>query len=130
MNENRKKIIIVDDEINLLMTLQFIFEDAGFDVTMVPGGVEAVEKMNSNSYDVALLDINMPVMDGLQTLREIKKLSPATSVFMMTGNRENVHIKKCLEEGAVTVFYKPFSVNELLQVMEKETGKTDIEGIQ
>lgn len=117
MGKEKRKLLIVDDQINLLTTLQFIFEENGFSVTMVSSGIDAVEKIQTEKYDLALLDINMPQMDGLETFREIKKQSPTTAVIMMTGNKENIQIKKCIDEGAVTVVYKPFAVNKLLELM-------------
>lgn len=120
MNEKAKSILIVDDQVNLLTTLKFIFEENNFNVTMVSSGIEALKKLKSNNkYDLALLDINMPEMDGLATFLEIKKVSPGTAVIMMTGNKENTQIKKCIEEGAVTVVYKPFAVNKLIDLMGK-----------
>src|SRR3989339_2068325 len=114
---NKKKLIIVDDEINLLQTLQFIFEDNGFEVTMANSGIEAVEMIKKNNYDLALLDINMPEMDGLETFRKIKEMSPGTAVIMMTGSKDNIQIRKSLEEGAYTGGYKPFAVNKLLELI-------------
>ncbi|MBN2407999.1 MAG: response regulator [Elusimicrobia bacterium] len=116
-NKEKKNLLIVDDEINVLQTLRFIFEDSGFNVTMVSSGPEALEKVKENKYDLALLDINMPEMDGLTTFREIKKISPGTAVIMMTGNKESVQIRKSLEEGAYTIVYKPFAINKLLEIM-------------
>ncbi len=117
MAEPQKHLLIVDDQINLLTTLKFVFEDSGFNVTMVSNGREAIEKVKEIVFDLALLDINMPEMDGLQTFMEIKKCSPTTSVIMMTGNKENIQVRKCIEEGAVTVVYKPFAVNKLIELM-------------
>jgi DNA-binding NtrC family response regulator len=117
MSDGKKYLLVVDDQINLLTTLKFIFEDSGFEVTMVSSGIQAIEKIKEINYDLALLDINMPEMDGLDTFREIKKTSPSTAVVMMTGNKENMQVKKCLEEGAITVVYKPFSVNKLIELM-------------
>ncbi len=117
MVEAQKHLLIVDDQINLLTTLKFVFEDSGFNVTMVSSGQEAIEKVKEIVFDLALLDINMPEMDGLQTFMEIKKCSPTTSVIMMTGNKENIQVRKCIEEGAVTVVYKPFAVNKLIELM-------------
>lgn len=115
--------MIVDDEISMLTTLQFIFEDNSFDVTMVSSGPEALEKLKKSNYDVVLLDVYMPEMDGLQTLRQIKKVSPSTVVFMMTGYKDSSQVKKCIDEGAITVFYKPFSVNNILSIMKKITDR-------
>jgi CheY-like chemotaxis protein len=91
----------------------------GFDVTMVSSGPVAIEKVKEKKFDLALCDINMPEMDGLETFRAIKESSPTTAVIMMTGNQENVQIKKCIEEGAVTVVYKPFAINKLIEIMGK-----------
>lgn len=118
MENTKKRLLIVDDEIDFLTTLKFIFEEQGFIVTMVSSGIDALERIKGTNFDLVLLDINMPEMDGLETFRKIKKRSPIT-VIMMTGNKENVQIRKCIEEGAYTVIYKPFAVNNLLEIMRK-----------
>jgi len=118
-NEKNWKMMIVDDEIDLHATLKFIFEDNGFDVEMAVSGIEALKKIKEERFDVILLDLCMPEMNGLQTFREIKKISPSTAVFMMTGNKESSQLKKCIDEGAITAVYKPFSVNNLLEIMNK-----------
>lgn len=120
MNNNKNnELLIVDDQVNLLTTLKFIFEDNGFNVTMVSSGIEAVKRIKEKSYDIVLLDVNMPEMDGLETFREIKKHSPTSSIIMMTGNKESAQVKKCIEEGAYTVVYKPFAVKKLIKIMKR-----------
>ncbi len=119
MNKNSKKLLIVDDQINMLSTLKFIFEDKGFDVTMVASGPEAIDRVKKNFYKVVLLDINMPEMDGFETFKRIKKISPETRVIMMTGNKESAQIKKSLKEGAYTVVYKPFDIEQLIKLMKE-----------
>lgn len=115
--ERKNNLLIIDDEISVLKTLQFIFEDSGFNVTMVSSGFEALNKIKESNFDLVLLDINMPEMDGLETFRKIKEMAPSTAVIMMTGNKENVQIRKSIEEGAYTVVYKPFAINKLLEIM-------------
>jgi len=116
---SKKKIIIIDDQLNLLTTLKFIFEEYDFDVTMVSSGLEALEIMKEKIFQVALLDIHMPEMDGLDTFRRIKEVSPSTAVIMMTGNRNSPQVQKSISEGAVTVIYKPFSVHDLMTMIKE-----------
>jgi DNA-binding NtrC family response regulator len=122
-NGKKKQLLVVDDQINLLTTLKFIFEDHGYEVSMVSSGKQALRSVKEKNFDLVLLDINMPEMDGLETFREIKKISSATAVIMMTGNRENIQIKKSIEEGAITVVYKPFAVQKLMDIMGKVLQK-------
>lgn len=119
MDKAKRNILVVDDQINLLTTLKFIFDEHGFNTTMVASSREAVEKVKETKFDIALLDVNMPEMDGLETFREIKKISSTTTVIMMTGYRESAQVKKCLLEGAVTAVYKPFAINKLIELMGK-----------
>ncbi len=108
------KVLVVDDDSGITDTLEDIFQDAGYDVTTASDGYSAIEKVKEGSYDVALLNIKMPGMNGVETYREIKKISPSIRVILMTAYSVLDLVKNGLEEGAVGVFYKPLNIDKVL----------------
>ena len=79
-------VLIVDDETTIIDSLEGILSDDGFEVIHAFNGYEALKKIETHSPDIVLLDIWMPGMDGIETLREIKKTAPNLPVVMITGH--------------------------------------------
>jgi len=79
------RVLIVDDDILLLTTLEAMLVDEGFEVVAVDGGRKAVTALQSQSFDVVLIDMVMPGMDGFQTIRECRRINPAMPIVAMTG---------------------------------------------
>lgn len=112
--EKKISVLIVDDDSGITDTLEDIFEDSGYDVATAGDGFEAIEKVKGDSYDVALLDIKMPGMNGIETQRKIKKISPSTRVILMTAYSVLDLVKDGLKEGAVGIFHKPLDIDKVL----------------
>ena len=89
------KIMVVDDEDGLRITLVDILEYEGFDVTSASDGLQGVEMATENHFDLILMDVRMPGIDGSEACRQIKAVSPETIVIMMTGYPEGL-IEKAL----------------------------------
>jgi two-component system nitrogen regulation response regulator NtrX len=79
-------ILIVDDEPSILQTLSGLLSDEGFEVTTAANGYEALKIIDAESPDLVLLDIWMPGIDGIETLKEIKKENPTIQVIIITGH--------------------------------------------
>lgn len=79
------RVLIVDDDILLLTTLEAMLVDEGFEVVAVDGGRKAVTALQSQSFDVVLIDMVMPGMDGFQAIRECRRINPAMPIVAMTG---------------------------------------------
>ena len=79
-------VLIVDDELGVQTSLRGILEDAGFEPEAVSSGEEALELLTGREFAVVLLDIWLPGMDGFETLSEIRRLAPETSVVMISGH--------------------------------------------
>ncbi len=103
------KILFIEDEENLLNSLSFILEANGFDVTKAVSGEEAVEKIKDNIFDMILLDISLPGMDGFETAEKIKKIKGTenTYVVILTGSSLENHQIKALESFADDYILKP-----------------------
>jgi CheY-like chemotaxis protein len=111
-------VLIVDDEVETLRTLDDIFEDRGYIVTLAEDGYKAIEFAKKKFFDIILMDVKMPGINGLETFREIKKNCPSAIVVMMTGYSVEELLRQAIEEGAYAVIYKPFDVRKLFQTIE------------
>ncbi len=111
-----KKILIVDDEPNIVMTLEYTFKKHNFEVYIARDGSEALEIIKSVFPDVIMLDIMMPKVDGYQTLRLIKenKNLEHTKVVFLTAKNKASDIEKGLKLGADKYLTKPFSVKKIV----------------
>ena len=118
-----KKILIVDDEPNILMTLEYTFKKKNFLVFIARDGEEALELLKTERPNIILLDIMMPKVDGYATLEVIKKdekLKNCKVIFLSAKNKES-DIKKGLSLGADAFMTKPFSIKKLVEKVEKLT---------
>ena len=91
-DEQAIKILIVDDERDFLETMGFWLKSKGYIVDMADNGKTAIEKIKQDVPDVVFLDVVMPEMDGIETLREIRKVNPDLSVVMVTAHTSNKKI--------------------------------------
>ena len=115
-----KRILIVDDEPNIVMSLEYAFKKKSYDVFIARDGTEAFEIAKAESPQVVLLDIMMPKMDGYETLKKIKQvahLKNAKVVFLSAKSKEN-DIEKGMSLGAYDYVTKPFSVKKLIEKVE------------
>jgi len=119
-----KNILIADDDQSICNVLQRILQDNGYQVFMARNGKEAVEITQTASIDVALIDIQMPEMDGIQALKNIKNSTKNTEVLIITGypNLENLR-KTIVENGAFDYLLKPFRLDEILRTVRNALSK-------
>lgn len=110
-------ILIVDDEEGLRLTMAANLELEGFTVTEAGNGAEALELAKAEKFDLVLSDMRMPLMDGLELLRQLKQVQPETPVVLMTGFEREEKIKNALCEGVFTVLTKPCSVTQVVETL-------------
>jgi len=120
----KPKILIVDDQKSICDTVSTILETEKYEVHTSNDGYEAIEKVKETSYDIAFIDIKMPGINGVEVLREIRKISPETTVVMMTAYAVEELIKQALDEGAHTCIYKPFDMEKIIETIKNVTEKT------
>jgi two-component system, response regulator, stage 0 sporulation protein F len=117
-------ILVVDDQMGVRRLIQEVFKEIGYRVAAAAHGQEAIAIAAAELPAVVLLDMKMPVMDGLETLRTLKSLYPDLIVFMMTAVGDGDRINEALANGASRCISKPFDVFELRHqvqaVMTKE----------
>jgi len=115
-----KKILVVDDDPYILMSLEFLMKKNGFDVMVARNGTEALEIVEKQVPDIVLLDIMMPDVDGYAICKHIKsskKLKDAKVVFMSAKSKET-DIQKGYDLGASLYVTKPFSTRQLLKQVQ------------
>ncbi len=106
-------ILIVDDEVSILNSLSSILEDEGYEVSVAKSGVEALKLCTVNPPELMMLDIWMPEMDGLETLRRLRELVPNTQVMMMSGHGSIETAVKAIKLGAYDYIEKPLSLENV-----------------
>ena len=112
------RIMLVDDEERFLSTTRKLLERKGIPVVTAGGGAEALEKLRMENVHVVILDVKMPGMDGIATLREIKRQFPLIEVIMLTGHGTIESAVEGLKSGATDYLTKPADVNELIEKAE------------
>ncbi len=122
---NKARILIVDDQEEILQSLGAILEDEGHEVIRARDGQEALHIVQSDSPDVVFLDIWIPGIDGMQTLRAIKRIDPHCSVIMMSGHGTIETAVKAIKLGAADYLEKPLNLEDVLHLVHKGvSGRT------
>jgi DNA-binding NtrC family response regulator len=119
------RILIVDDEVDFVEMLSLRLEEAGEKVVPAYNGRECLEILYKSDIDVVILDIKMPGMDGIQTLREIKKGFPLVEVIMLTGHGTTETAVEGMKLGAFDYLLKPTDFQDLLEKLENARKRKD-----
>jgi two-component system OmpR family response regulator len=109
------KMLVVDDEQDFLETILKRLKARKIEVTGVDSGYKALEFLDNHDVDVTILDVKMPGMDGIETLREIKKKKPLVEVIMLTGHASVESGIQGMQLGAFDYVMKPVALDELLE---------------
>ena len=124
---NDCSVLLVDDEVELLETVVKRLRHRRLDVRAVHGGREALESLGTESVDVVVLDVKMPGMDGIQTLKEIKARHPLVEVIMLTGHASVEVAIEGMELGAFDYLMKPVELDELLYKIQDAYDKKAVQ---
>jgi DNA-binding NtrC family response regulator len=117
--EDKASILIVDDNVSLCRTLSLVLGRQGYAVNTAKDGLEALVKVQESPFDMIFMDIKMPLMDGVETYRRIKKIRPEAVVMMMTAYAVEDLVQQALEEGAYGIVYKPLDIGKVVAVIEE-----------
>ncbi len=124
---SRKKILVVDDESAILQTLRFNLERSGYTVCTAGDGRSAVALASSEKPDLVILDIMLPILDGIEACKEIRKAS-GVPIIMLTAKDQEIDKVLALELGADDYVTKPFSLGEFLARIKARLRRADGEG--
>jgi DNA-binding NtrC family response regulator len=119
------KVLLVDDEVVFTTNMSKLLNTRGYRVTPVNSGDAAIQALEKESFDVVVLDLKMPGMDGLTTLKEIKKLGLFTETLILTGHGSIDTALEAIKLGAYDYLTKPCEIDELVNKIEGAWGKKD-----
>ena len=119
MTGHQPKIMVVDDDPGMRLTLEGILEDEGLDVVGAEDGYRAIELAKQSHFDLIFMDIKMPGINGVDAYKEVKRVSQSSMVVMLTGFAVEELIKEALDEGAYAVIYKPFEMGQIIDIVNK-----------
>ena len=126
------KVLVVDDEPIVLKSCRMVLEAEGFEVLMAGSVQEALAAIEAQAPGLLLVDVKMPVLDGMYLMRQVREKRPGMPVIVMSGYSTRDTIREALELGAATFIAKPFTPDELsdtvrsvLKSREKEERHED-----
>jgi CheY-like chemotaxis protein len=111
------RVMIVDDDQDLAESLADLLQVHGYEVDIAKDGQDALEHARSQDFDIAFMDVRMPVMNGVDSYFAIKKMKPEARIVMMTGFKEPI-LERAINAGAEGPLHKPFSVEDMLKLVE------------
>jgi len=120
------KILIVDDDKGIRNTLRDILEFEKYKVEESPDGLDCLVKIKQNSYDVIIMDIKMPKMDGMEAIERVQLLSPDTPVIMISGHGNIDTAVEAVKKGAFDFISKPPDLNRLLITIRNAMDKSSL----
>jgi DNA-binding response OmpR family regulator len=123
----KKTILIVDDEKNIRLTLSVTLESTEMQVDTAINGEEALEKIGQKEYDLMLLDIKMPGMDGIAVLAESRKIRANMPVIMITAHGTIENAVEAMKLGAVDFIQKPFAPKEIRELVTKVLERQNLQ---
>ena len=123
METQSGSILVVDDEFSVRDSLYHWFRKDGFQVIAAANATEALKAMQEHPFDVVFLDIKMPGMDGIETLKRIKVAHPTTEVIMLTGHASFDSAIDGMKLGAFDYLLKPVAIDDLTAKVEEAKNK-------
>lgn len=127
MGQEKSKILIVDDEPGMREFLEIMLEKEGYTVETTADGRKAVEKIESKPFDLAIVDIQMPVMNGIEVLKRINEKKTDTTAIMITAFASHETAIEAMKLGAYDYITKPFKIDEIKLVIRKALEKRRLE---
>ena len=115
------RVLVVDDEKTLTLAMRRLLSAEGYRTDTAGSGQEALVAVKDNDYDVVFLDVNMPEMNGLETFKKLKKVSPKSAVIMITGYGKTLKalVEEARELGVREVIDKPFKINQITEAIRE-----------
>jgi len=128
MSETTRKVLIVDDEPNIVTALEFLLKRSGYDVRLAANGAEALEQVETYRPDVVLMDVMMPIKSGFEVCQRMRERPDLAQIkiVMLSAKGSEAEVSKGLSLGADLYITKPFSTQELVSTINRlfEPGGT------
>ncbi len=127
MPEDKNRVLVVDDEPGMRDFLEIMLRKDGYEVDTASDGAEAIDRIEQKMFDLAVVDIQMPVMNGIDVLQKINEKSPETTVIMITAYASHETAIDAMKLGAYDYITKPFKIDEIKLVIKKSLEKKRLE---
>jgi DNA-binding NtrC family response regulator len=121
------KILIVDDDENIRKALIAVLEDEGYTVDSVDTGKKGIEKTQTEFFNIALIDVRLPDMEGTEVLSKMQETSPTLRKIIITGYPTLQNAAAAVNKGANAYVMKPFDLEKMLQTIEEQLKKQEEE---
>ena len=118
-----EKILLIDDETEFLEIMSERMQNRGMNVTTVASAKDALKKVQDENYDAIIVDLMMPEMDGLETLKALKKINPEVQIIMLTGHATVEKGIEAMKLGAMDLLEKPADLNSLSEKIHKAKAR-------
>lgn len=115
----RLKVLVVDDNIDLCRNIADILEFKGYEVACVYDGTQAIDENLKRAFDMVIMDVKMPGINGLEALKVLKQINPHMTVILITAFADDILFKEDIESSNYTVFRKPVDVDKLISLLEQ-----------
>lgn len=119
MATSKHSVLIIDDEQSIRESLSLVLTQEKYEVETAADGEQALAKAAARTYDVALLDIRLPGIDGMEVLKRLRKITPDTCIIMITATKAISTAVEALKLGAVDYLTKPMNVDDLLKIIQR-----------
>ncbi len=120
---NKKKILIIDDDKFILKVFSRILEKEGYSIETVETGNEALKKLKNNTYDMSLIDVKLPDIDGIDLLSRMHKTNPEITKIVITGFPRLEDANRAMDQGATAYLVKPVRTEELVELIKEKFKK-------
>ena len=117
--EEKTSVLIVDDNASLVKTISFVLRRQGYTVGTAQDGEQAIAMVKESHFDIVFMDIKVPLVDGIETYRRMKKIRPKVLVVMMTAHAAKKKVQEAIEEGIYDVICKPLKIEKVLALVEE-----------
>jgi len=114
------RILIVDDDVDFADSLALALDGRGHQIEIAHSGEEAISKCSSSSFDVTLMDVKLPGINGVESFKQIRGMKPDARVIMMTGFSVDQLLKEAVDQGAYGVLHKPLNLDELITILKAQ----------
>jgi len=121
------RVMIIEDDEEMRSLLRDFFEEEGFETDSVSNGIDALEKLSENHFDLVITDIRMPGLTGLDILPTIRRLKPETPIIAMTAYGSDDVRRRSLERGATTYLEKPIILSKLRRLIREMVLRKSLE---
>jgi two-component system response regulator HydG len=124
--KDKPTILVVDDNQDLLETFAMILKRRGYRVQTATDGSSAVNKFKEQNFDITLMDIVMPEMNGVDAFKKIKEIQPKAPIILMTAYSDEELIQNAKNEGVCQIIHKPIHIDQLIELINETAGSQPI----